>query len=217
MLDRLGAQPDPSASKKGTKTMTKNIKLVVGASALALLGLSALQGCSSDASDSTPTAGSSAAGAHTGGAGAGGASAGAATGGGGAGGAAAGAGGSTAGAGGSTAGAGGSTAGAGGSTAGAGGGGTAGAPSAACTTFCADEKTTCTFDGANAAYASEALCFAGCATFTPGTGNSGNTLSCRQYHVMNAKTMGAAAHCPHTALKSHNMGSAVTATDGPCN
>ncbi len=74
------------------------------------------------------------------------------------------------------------------------------------------------FTGANAAYTSNDDCLATCAT---GYGMTGmNTLACRQEHVDNAKNGDAAAkttHCPHTAKSSHNAGSAVTATDGPCN
>ncbi|MEO8918189.1 MAG: hypothetical protein ABI488_12235 [Polyangiaceae bacterium] len=152
-------------------------------------------------------------------AGAGGASAGAGGSSAGAGGSQAGAGGSQAGAGGSSAGAGGSSAGAGGSGGSSGSGGSGGVPGAspACTTFCTDEMTTCMFTGDTAAYTSAEDCLAACATFTPGSGTTGNTLACRQYHVTNAKTAGAAMHCPHTAKFSHNMGSAATATDGPCN
>lgn len=206
--------------------MNKNIRLLIGASSLAALAIVGLQGCGSDSDTgtTTPKAGTSGAGAPAGGApsgGSGGASAGAPAGGASAGsgtaGAAAGsgAGGASAGSGGASAGSGGSSAGSGGASAGSGGSG--GAPSAACTTFCGDEETVCMFTGANAAYASKAECLSACATFTPGTGNSGNTLACRQYHVTNAKTMGADVHCPHTAKVSHNKGSAVTATDGPCN
>ncbi len=222
--------------------MNSNMKLLIGAGSAALFGISALNGCSSD-SDSGPamgvagmetTAGSG--GASVGNAGTAGTPSTAGTGGtaagaggmdvtSGAGGAAAGSGGATGGAGGSAAGTGGSTGGSGGSggsTAGTGGaaagsGGAGVTPSAACTTFCNDEETVCTFTGENAAYASKSACFSGCATFTPGTSNTGNTLACRQYHVTNAKTMPKDVHCPHTALISHNKGSAATATDGPCN
>jgi hypothetical protein len=216
--------------------MTKNIKLLLSASTVTMFSIALLQGCGSDATNGgTPTPGAGAPGAggsHAGAASAGAPSAGApsAGAGGGAtagapsagagGGATAGAGGASGGAGGA-AGAGGAKGGAGGASgaAGAGGGsaGAGGAPSAACTTFCNDEETVCTFDGANAAYASKADCLSTCATFTPGTGMTGNTLACRQYHVTNAKTMPKDVHCPHTAKFSHNMGSLATATNGPCN
>jgi hypothetical protein len=211
--------------------MTKNIKLLLSASTVALFSIAGLQGCGSDSdSGTTPTPGAGAPGAGSGAggaahAGAGGASAGAAT----AGAPSAGApsagagGGATAGAGGASAGAGGASGGAGGAAAGAGGGsaGGAGAPSAACTTFCNDEETICTFAGANAAYASKADCLSTCATFTPGTGTSGNNLACRQYHVTNASmgdpTTSKPMHCPHTAKVSHNAGSPVDMANGPCN
>ena len=175
-----------------------------------------------------PSAGAPAAGAPSVGAG-GAATAGASGASGGAGGSTAGAGGSTAGTGGSTAGTGGSTAGTGGSTAGTGGstagaggsnagaGGAAGAPSAACTSFCTEEGTVCMFTGGNAAYASNDACIAACRDFTPGTGVTGNTLACRQYHLDNAKNTSTSVHCPHTAKFSHLATSAATATDGPCN
>ena len=221
------------APPKGTIKMNKNTKLLLAASSVAVLAISALQGCSSgsDNGTSTPAAGAGAPGAA--GAGVGGAIGGAPAITAGTGGAAAGAF-ATAGTGGATAGTGGlggATAGTGGATAGTGGtggdgsgglggtgGGTAGAPSAACSSFCTEEGTVCMFSGANAAYASSDACLAACATFTPGTGNSGNTLSCRQYHLDNAKNVGpVATHCPHTAAVSHNAGSAADATDGPCN
>jgi hypothetical protein len=217
--------------------MNKNIKLLLGASSVAMLSICSLQGCgSSTPASSTTSAGatSSSAGAHSAGAASAGApsagapsagapsagapSAGAPSGGapsGGSGGASAGAGGA------STAGAGGSHAGAGGATAGAGGGGTAGASSAACTTFCSDEMATCTFGpAASAPYASEGACHSACAGFTPGTTGamSGDTFACRRYHLDAAAANNGAlktTHCPHTGLLSKNNYSDTTAT-GPC-
>ena len=216
--------------------MTKNIKLVFGASALAILGLSALGGCSSDAATGggagAATAGAPAGGAHTGGAGGGSNSAGAPSAGASMGGASAGAatagasmGGASAGAGSAMAGAGGSTAGAGGAAAGAGGMGAGGAPSASCGMFCKDEKDTCTFtDAMTGAYKSEGACQSACAGFAPGTvgATSGDTFACRRYHLsaagMGMGDMLAAnkqTHCAHTGLLSKAALADMTAT-GPC-
>jgi len=240
MLDRPGAESDPSASKGGQSLMTKNMTLVLCASSFALVGLVSLQGCdvgetSSGPAAGAPAAGAPAAGAHSAGApgaGAAGAHAGAggATGGaggamGGAGGAAAGAGGAAAGAAGSTAGTGGATAGAGGSTAGAGGSSAGGGASGAagsgggasaskdCTTFCADEMTTCTFGAAApAAYTDLAACQTACGAYTtgdvgvyPAGPTSGNTYACRRWHLSKAATVSGtdkSDHCQHTKQTS---------------
>ena len=216
MLDTPNARSDPSASKKGTKIMNKNIRLLLSAGSVAILAISALQGCGSD--DPAPgggagapgagAPGAGAGGAHT--AGAGGASAGAPAGGapaGGASGAAtAGAGGTAAGAGGASGGAGGASGGAGGAAAGAGGSGGAAAD---CTTFCTDEMTTCTFtDAASKAYDSAAACMSACTGFAVGVvgvypegPTGGNTFACRRWHLSKAATVTADErnnHCGHT-------------------
>ena len=217
--------------------MTKNMTLVLCASSFALVGLVSLQGCdvgetSSGPAAGAPAAGAPAAGAHSAGApgaGAAGAHAGAggATGGAGAtagaggatagaGGAAAGAGGSTAGAGGATAGAGGSTAGSGGASAGGGASGAAGSGGGAtkdCTTFCADEMTTCTFGAAApAAYTDLAACQTACGAYMTGDVGvypagpmSGNTYACRRWHLSKAATVSGtdkSDHCQHTKQTS---------------
>src|SRR4051812_26677526 len=69
MLDSLSVQPDPCASKKGDNSMTKNIKLLLSASTVAMFSIAALQGCGSDTtSGGTPTAGAPGAGSGAGGA-----------------------------------------------------------------------------------------------------------------------------------------------------
>ena len=227
MLDTPDARSDPSASKKGTKIMTKNMRLLLSAGSVAILAISALQGCGSD--DPAPAGGAGAPGAGAPGAGAPGAGAGgAATAGapsagaggtvtaGAGGGAAAGTGGTAAGAGGTGGGAAG-TGGTGGGAAGTGGGG--GAPSADCSAFCTLEESLCKFTGDIAAYASSAACLSACAGFAPGdASNSGDTFACRKYHLDNAAAnngAGKTTHCPHTGLVSKNNITDATAT-GPC-
>ncbi|MEO7034280.1 MAG: hypothetical protein ABI548_10325 [Polyangiaceae bacterium] len=221
--------------------MNKNKKLLFGVSSMTVLAaLFALQGCDDGSTSGgaagapaapAPVAGASGMAAAAGGSSgmastiAGGGSTAAGTGGtattAGAGGASAGAGGSSAGAGGSSAGAGGSSAGAGGSMAGAGGssagaGGSAGGDGRDCTTFCSDEMTTCTFTGANKAYASASDCMTACTGFVlgaiaslPGGPTATNTYACRRWHLNKAATYDATTdaanrmmHCGHTAATS---------------
>jgi len=211
--------------------MTKKKTLALSASSLVLFGFGSLQGCDVGQTSPQPAAGAPAAGApaagaaHTAGApgagapnahaGAGGSSAGT-------GGSSAGTGGSSAGTGGSSAGTGGSSAGTGGSSAGTGGGGA----SAACTTFCTDEETTCTYGAATAApYTGTPACLSACAGFAPGVTDeqSHDTFACRRYHLTaagtgadaNAKAAAKMLHCPHTGLVSKSAYADTTPT-GPC-
>ena len=75
----------------------------------------------------------------------------------------------------------------GGSACGGGGGGNGG-PSAKAIAFCASYATTCMFGGAGR-YTDEAACLDAYDT-------SGHS-DCYETHLTNAKTMGAATHCPH--------------------
>jgi hypothetical protein len=69
-----------------------------------------------------------------------------------------------------------------------GGAGGNGGPSAKAIAFCASYATTCMFGGAER-YPDEAACLDAYDT----SGQSG----CYETHLTNAKTMGAATHCPH--------------------
>ncbi len=195
--------------------MTKNMKLVLGASTVALFAITALQGCGSD-SDSSPGAGAPGAGAPS--AGAGGAKGGASGAGapgagapgagapsaGAGGGAAAGAGGTG---GGAAAGAGGTggaaagTGGTGGAAAGAGGAGGAALTCMSndpfpgmgetCATYCANYETTCqanvTGGWTNDKYATKAACLTDCMNNFGYTGaDIQSAICCRGYHVKNA-------------------------------
>ncbi|MEI9937723.1 MAG: hypothetical protein WDO69_10940 [Pseudomonadota bacterium] len=167
--------------------MTKNLRVVFGVSALCLLGLAGVQGCS-DSSD-TPSPGAGEAGS-SGAAGAPESAAGASPE------AGAGAGGAASG---GDAGAGGGSA--GDNSAGAGGEGGAGELTQAelCEKFCLDEAQICTGDLSQ--YADLADCGAACNQFARGAvgDTSGNTLDCRIYHLNAAATVSAATHCPHTS------------------
>ena len=187
MLDTPNARSDPSASKKGTKIMNKNIRLLLSAGSVAILAISALQGCGSD--DPAPGGGAGAPGAGAPGAGAGGAH--------------------TAGAGGASAGAPAGGAPAGGASGAAAGAGGSGGAAADCTTFCTDEMTTCTFtDAASKAYDSAAACMSACTGFAVGVvgvypegPTGGNTFACRRWHLSKAATVTADErnnHCGHT-------------------
>lgn len=191
--------------------MTKNIKLLLSGGAVALLGVLALQGCSSSSSDDSAAAGSAgksttggSAGASAGGTSS---SAGASTGG-------------TSAAGAST----GGTSAAGASTGGASGGATTtgeagesagGAADEAhptadeCTTFCALDLSTCT--AGNAAYTSSGECQTDCLAYALGDDSdptrmvtkTGNNFACRAYHLENAVKNAAnpanlTLHCGHT-------------------
>lgn len=212
MLDTPNARSDPSASKKGTKIMNKNIRLLLSAGSVAILAISALQGCGSDdpatgggaGAPGAGAPGAGAAGAHTA-AGAGGASAGAPAGGAPAGGAPAGgapAGGAPAGGAGgtATAGAGGASGGAGGAAAGAGG-----APSADCTKWCSGANGLIAVCAGMLAEAvnTEPKCLAECNN-AAATGAMG--LSCWLTHLDNivTKGMSKATHCPHTSGAPNN-------------
>ena len=183
--------------------MTKNKTLALSASSLVLFGFGSLQGCDVGQTSPQPAAGAPAAGApaagaaHTAGA-------------------------PGAGAPNAHAGAGGSSAGTGGSSAGTGGGGA----SAACTTFCTDEETTCTYGAATAApYTGTPACLSACAGFAPGVTDeqSHDTFACRRYHLTaagtgadaNAKAAAKMLHCPHTGLVSKSAYADTTPT-GPC-
>jgi hypothetical protein len=67
--------------------------------------------------------------------------------------------------------------------------------------FCALLKTTCPTQYAE--YGGDALCLDNALTLAPGTYTdvNGNTLGCRQYHLLVALTS-AAVHCPHTSLNA---------------
>ena len=165
--------------------MTKNLRLVFGASSLLLLTLAGIQGCTTDdlSGDMGGDGTAGAAGDGSSNAGAGGSveAEGGATSAGGAGGD-------------ESAG----TGGAGGASAGAGGEGGAVELTQAelCETFCLDEADTCTGDLSQ--YADLEECAAKCNQFARGTvgDTSGDTLDCRIYHVNAAKT-DADTHCPH--------------------
>jgi len=83
-----------------------------------------------------------------------------------------------------------------------------------CTDFCAANLAVCT--GANAAYASLAACMTACAAFPDAstsiaspTTTTGNTLSCRLYHLSEA-TVDGATYCPQTTM----LGASGPGTDG---
>lgn len=74
-----------------------------------------------------------------------------------------------------------------------------------CDAYCAIETGLCT--GANAQFQSANDCKAACAAWTEGDAgaSSGNSLSCREYHMTVAVTM-QAAHCPHTGNTTADAG-----------
>ncbi len=204
ILDRLRAWADPPASKKGTIIiMTKNIKLLLSGGAVALLGVLALQGCSSDDSAAAGSAGAPAGGGSAGTSAGGSSSAGTSAGGMAAGGMAAGgmAAGGTA--------AGGTATGEAGESAG-GAADEAHATADECTAFCTLDASTCT--GSNAAYTSTEECQTDCLAYPLGddsdptrmVAKTGNNFACRAYHLENAVKNEATPalltlHCGHTA------------------
>jgi hypothetical protein len=200
---------------------TKNIKLLLTGSALAVMGALSLQACSSsdDSSGSAGSGGTSSGGTSSGGKGgtsstagtSSGGKGGTSTGGTGTGGTGTGGTGGTGTAG--TGAEGGDTGNQGGDTGAAGASGEAHPTAAECTNFCTVDEATCT--DTNQPYASAAECQTDCLAYPLGddsdptrlVAKTGDNFACRAYHLQNAITNMADAaklklHCGHTGLVS---------------
>jgi hypothetical protein len=81
-----------------------------------------------------------------------------------------------------------------------------GACGTVCDGYCTVETKLCT--GNNAQFANTGECTTACGAWTAGDAgaSSGNSLACREYHMLVASQM-QAAHCPHTGNKTADAGS----------